>query len=101
MASVDAASPATLNADALPWVERIAGIGVAEFAARYRKPRRPVILTDALRDWPALERFTPDFFRREFADRPVRIRGRNYRLGEVIAMQQASSAENPAPYPCT
>ncbi|MFI4970971.1 MAG: cupin-like domain-containing protein, partial [Lysobacterales bacterium] len=47
------------------------------------------------------ERFTPDFFRREFADRPVRIRGRNYRLGEVIAMQQASSAENPAPYPCT
>lgn len=84
-----------------PWVERIAGTPVSEFAARYRSPRRPVILTDALRDWPALERFTPEYFRRQFADRPVRIRGRNYRLGEVIAMQESSSAEHPAPYPCT
>ena len=101
---MDAASRA-MNAmpwvGASPWVERIGGIGVDEFVARYRKPRRAVILTDALRDWPALERFTPEFFRGEFAERPVRIRGRHYRLGEVIAMQQASSAENPAPYPCT
>lgn len=101
---MDAAAQATSVAAAAngsAWVERIAGIGVDEFVARYRKPRRPVILTDALRGWSALERFTPDYFRREFADRPVRIRGRNYRLGEVIAMQEASSAEHPAPYPCT
>lgn len=104
MASVQAtsqAADATRTADALPYIERIAGIGVAEFAARYRRTRRPVVLADALRDWPALKRFTPEFFLRDFAERPVRIRGRNYRLGEVIAMQQASSAESPAPYPCT
>jgi histone arginine demethylase JMJD6 len=104
MASVDAASRATdamPSVDASPWVQRIADIGVDEFVARYRKPRRPVILTDALRGWSALRRFTPEYFRREFSDRPVRIRGRNYRLGEVIAMQEASSVEQPAPYPCT
>ena len=84
-----------------PWVERVSGIGVDDFVARYRRPRRPVILTDALREWPALGRFTPEFFRGGFADRAVRIRGRNYRLGEVIAMQQASNAAQPAPYPCT
>lgn len=84
-----------------PWVERVQGITLADFVRRYRKPRRPVILTDALRDWRALGRFTPDFFRREFAERPVRIRGRHYRLGDVIAMQQASDPEHPAPYPCT
>lgn len=104
MASVGAISQTTDpggDMEASPWVERIAGIGVTEFAARYRKQRRPVILTDALRGWSALQRFTPEYFRREFADRPVRIRGRNYRLGEVIAMQEASNAEHPAPYPCT
>lgn len=104
MADVQAPLPtkdADRGAEVSPWVERVAGIGVAEFVARYRRPRRPVVLTDALRDWPALQRFTPDFFRSEFADAPVRIRGRNYRLGEVIAMQQASDAEHPAPYPCT
>ncbi len=104
MANANAASrtagPTTAE-EASSWVDRISGIGVDEFVARYRKPRRPVILTDALRDWPALERFTPEYFRREFADRPVRIRGRNYRLGEVIALQEASSEEHPAPYPCT
>lgn len=93
---------ATAAASADPhWVERTHGITLPDFVARYRKPRRPVVLTDALRGWPALERFTPDFFRREFGGHPVRIRGRDYRLGEVIEMQQTSSAEHPAPYPCT
>ena len=104
MTSVRATSQATDAMPAVgvsPGVERIAGIGVTDFVTRYRKPRRPVVLTDALHDWPALVRFTPEFFRREFADRPVRIRGRNYRLGEVIAMQQASNVGQPAPYPCT
>ena len=31
-------------------VERIAQLSVDAFVARYRKPRRPVILTDAMRD---------------------------------------------------
>ena len=82
-------------------VERVTGLGVREFMARYRKPRRPVILTDALADWPGLGRLTPDFFKRELGDRPIRIRGRDFRLREVIELQQASSEQDPAPYPCT
>ena len=82
-------------------VERISGIGAEAFAARYRKPRRPVILADALRDWPARERYTPEFFSRQHGDRLIRIRGHDYRLREVIALQQASSAAAPGPYPCT
>lgn len=103
MSDVRSALQATAAAPpaASPWIERVQDITLADFVARYRKPRRPVILLDALQDWSALRRFTPDFFRREFAERPVRIRGCNYRLGEVIAMQQASDAEHPAPYPCT
>jgi hypothetical protein len=60
-----------------------------------------VILTDALKDWQARDRFTPDFFRREYGDQRVKVRGREYRLAEIIDLQQASSPERPAPYPCT
>lgn len=101
MAQIGSAAQATAASAGSPWVERVSGITLGHFVRRYRRPRRPVVLTDALRDWNATSRFTPEFFRREFADRPVRIRGRDYRLGEVIAMQQASDAEHPAPYPCT
>lgn len=82
-------------------VERVAGLTLRDFVARYRKPRRPVILTDALADWPARDRYTPEFFKREHGERPIRICGRDYRLREVIELQQASSEAHPAPYPCT
>jgi hypothetical protein len=83
------------------WIERVSGITPAEFAERYRDTRRPVILTDALRGWPALERFTPEFFRSQYGDRIVRVRGRERRLDDIITMQMASTAAAPAPYPCT
>lgn len=82
-------------------VERLSGISVDEFVRRYRRPRRPVILTDALKDWPALGRFTPEFFRSRYGDQRVKVRGREYRLAEIIDLQQASSPDRPAPYPCT
>ena len=82
-------------------VERVGGLSVGEFVRRYRAPRRPVILTDALKDWPARERFTPEFFRTRYGDLPVKVRGREYRLAEIIDLQRESSVERPAPYPCT
>jgi histone arginine demethylase JMJD6 len=88
------------TADAVVSVERRAGISMAEFAAEYRNPRRPVILTDAARDWPVYGRGTADFFRREYGDRVVRVRGHDYALRELIDLLQASTAEQPAPYPC-
>ena len=59
------------------------------------------MLTDVLRDWPALCLFSLAFFREHFADLPAQVRGRSYRLAEIIDQQQASTAEHPGPYPCT
>ena len=83
------------------WIERVSGLGLDEFVADYRLPRRPAVLTDALHDWPACGGFTPEYFLREHADRSVKIRGRDQRLGEVLAQQLASTEAAPAPYPCT
>ncbi|MBS0433239.1 MAG: cupin-like domain-containing protein [Proteobacteria bacterium] len=82
-------------------VERVGGLSLGEFVRRYRRPRRPVILTDALKDWSARERFTPEFFRSRYGEQRVKVRGREYRLAEVIDLQRESSVERPAPYPCT
>jgi len=62
-------------------IERRSDIGAREFRRDYLLPRRPVVVTDALRDWPALKMFTPEFFRQNFADMRVQIRGRACRLG--------------------
>jgi hypothetical protein len=62
-----------------PW-----GIDVApslsrdELYERYFRPSRPVLLTDALGDLPALSRWSFDFFRREHGDLEVEVNcGRN------------------------
>jgi histone arginine demethylase JMJD6 len=81
-------------------VERRAGLGLAEFVENYRNPRRPVILTDAAREWPVYGRGTPDFFRREYGDHTVRVRGYDYRLRELIDLLEASTVDQPGPYPC-
>jgi hypothetical protein len=38
-----------------------------DFDDRYREPRRPVILSGAVRDWPAM-RWTPDWFKSRYGD---------------------------------
>ena len=84
-----------------PWIDRRTRLSPAEFRRDYLLPRRPVVVTEAISGWPALKVFTPDFFRQNFADARVHIRGRACRLGEVLDLQAASTAANPGPYPCT
>lgn len=97
--STPALMPAATHS-ATPWVERRSKLDVQEFEACYLRPRRPVVLTDSLRDWQALRIFTPNFFRQRFANVPVELNGRNCTLGEAIDLQLATSAENPGPYAC-
>ena len=78
-------------------VDRVSGISVDEFVSRYRKPRRPVILTDAMQDWAARDRYTPEFFCREYGDLPIRCGDREYLLGEAIRLQQNASKDQPGP----
>jgi hypothetical protein len=60
----------------------------------------PVVLTDATRDWPALKKFSFDFFKRHHGEREVLIRNQKYKLAEFIDLLLASTRERPAPYPC-
>lgn len=61
---------------------------------------RPVVIVDAARQWPALQHWTPAFFRqcypevaRDLAD------GRRCTLAEYTELMQVSTPQAPAPYP--
>lgn len=92
-------------------VERRTNLSYEEFASQYLYPNKPVIVTDGLRDWPALTRWTPEFFKREFGDMKVVIndsylRGLpdgnggtvEYTMAQFVDRVLASSDDNPAPY---
>lgn len=101
---VDASKPdAALHAgtgESLP-VDRVEGLSVEAFVARYRLPRKPVVLVDALRAWPAQGRYTPEWFAREHGDAVIHCGGKSYRLAEALALQDQATDGRPGPYPCT
>lgn len=54
-------------------VERRASMPYAQLKAEYLDRGVPVILTDFVRDWAALQRWTPEFFRENYGDREVDV----------------------------
>lgn len=80
-------------------VDRRSRLSLEEFVEQYALPQRPVIVTDAAADWPAMRRFTWDFFRERYGQVEKVVRGRRYTLAEALDLIQVSSAAAPAPYP--
>ncbi|OHX11613.1 hypothetical protein BI347_18380 [Chromobacterium sphagni] len=62
-------------------VVRVADISVAEFRERYLMRNEPVIISDGLRDWPAREIWSFDYFCREFGDMSVQLQDAGFRPG--------------------
>ena len=54
-------------------LERIDKIDVSTFVARYVAANRPVIVTDAMSEWPAREKWTPSYFRERFGTLSTQI----------------------------
>lgn len=69
-----------------------------EFVDQYLMPQKPVIITDGVKEWPALGKWTPQFFKTYHADKLVTAGGNRMRLGEFIDLVLASTPEKPCPY---
>ncbi|HEY7560218.1 MAG TPA: cupin-like domain-containing protein [Candidatus Binatia bacterium] len=59
-----------LNLLPLPRVENITA---AEFQKAYMAPNRPVVINDMASSWPALKKWTPEYFAREYGFLQVKI----------------------------
>jgi histone arginine demethylase JMJD6 len=47
-------------------IDRREKLSYEQFAKEYLYANKPVIITDALREWKARRRWTPEFFKKEF-----------------------------------
>jgi histone arginine demethylase JMJD6 len=93
-------------------IERRENLSYEEFAENYLYPLKPVIVTDALKQWKAFGRWTPEFFKREFAQMKFKVEDGlksktdyksgagavEYTMDGFIDRVLESSEENPAPY---
>lgn len=78
-------------------------VNAATFPERYRRPRKPVFLDNAMQGWGAVGTITPGYLRRNYPDKTVHA-GRppsDYRMADMMNMIEASTPEHPSPYPCT
>lgn len=78
-------------------IDRRPGLPYADFVREYLYPHRPVLVPGAVSTWPALHRWTPEFFRQQFGDRVLKLE-KEYRVAELADLIEHSSRENPAPY---
>src|ERR1700743_715576 len=80
-------------------VDKRTNLSHKEFIEEYVKKSRPVVLTDAAKEWKAMKKYTPQWFKEHYSHINKNINGVNYNMGDFIDMMLTSSVENPAPYP--
>jgi len=54
-------------------IERRSNLSREEFIESYLKPKRPVVFTDLVKDWPALDKWTFDWLRKNYGNLEVPI----------------------------
>ena len=81
-------------------VERKENLSFSEFERNYLLPNRPVVVAGAVDAWPALERWTPDFFARNYQGRKVSCRNdpTDWTIDSYVAALPSSTPERPLGY---
>src|SRR5262245_11038685 len=74
------------------------GLSYAQFAEEYLFPNQPVILRDGLKEWKAVGKWTPAFFRNRYPDRTLTIGGQKYSMADFIDRVENSAPGRVAPY---
>ncbi len=59
-------------------IDRRTGLTREEFTEHYLKPKKPVVFTDLAQDWPAMKKWTFDFFREHYGQLEVPVIGPDY-----------------------
>lgn len=70
-------------------VPRVSGITKDEFEQNYLRRNLPVVMTDLVQDWPAFQKWTPDFFKSQHGARPVKVYDKSYAQAGGGYMQSA------------
>lgn len=71
-------------------IPRVAGLSSQDFQRDYLFPHKPVVFTDAVKDWPAVGKWTPQFFGERYPSRQVEIDGETYAMPALMEQVAAS-----------
>ena len=80
-------------------IDRRSRLDRKELMEQYINPAIPVIITDAVDHWPALGKFTPEFFQKNYGHITKEVKGVEYNMADFVDRMLISCKENPAPYP--
>jgi len=82
-----------------PPIERRNNLSPEQFFHEYAVKNRPVVITDALKGWAALEKWTPQFFADRYPEKIVKFRDKSeLPMATFIKKVQNSTPQQPAPY---
>jgi hypothetical protein len=86
--------------DGLKSVDRREGLSFRDFEQDYLLPRRAVVLLGAADAWPAMTRWTPEFFAERYRGRKVSCRYDEgaWTMDGYVAALASSTPERPLPY---
>jgi histone arginine demethylase JMJD6 len=87
------------QADAIFTIDKRSNISQVDLIKDYIEPSIPVVLTDAARDWGAMAKLTPQYFKENYGHISKEINGVNYKMADVVDMIIQATPEKQAPYP--
>ena len=98
MQNNDISQSASSGQKTYPGLDRVNGLSFADFYENYVMKRKPVILADAIDHWPAMTKWTPEFWVKNYGERPVTIDGKEHTLKRIVELSLESNEQTPAPY---
>jgi histone arginine demethylase JMJD6 len=69
-----------------------------EFRRDFAIPARPVLIKNAFPQWKAVNKWSPEFFKREHGHRDVTVAGETMTMAAFIDRVLTATPDNPAPY---
>src|ERR1700730_15131408 len=77
-------------------IDRRSSLSYEAFIREYLKRKRPVIITDGAKDWPALKTWNLEYFKARYGD--VVLPGNSLLVRDLIDQMGNSSKERPSSY---
>jgi hypothetical protein len=81
-------------------IDRREKLSHKELIKEYVEPGLPLIITDAVQNWGALDKISPQFFKETYGHYTKEIKGVTYTYAEFMDLMVAANADHPCPYPC-
>ena len=84
--------------EGLPGLERVSKLTPKEFLHEFVLQAKPVIITDLTKNWPAMGKWTPEFFSKNYGHVTHEVKGVKYTVAQQMELIKTSTEEKPAPY---